>query len=91
MAKLMILPRTALARTVARRPRRCTRCGRPYHRRNLAEAWFVQSRDGRPWWTKQIARVCTTCLPPTRARVMLTAIKVQVVLPPLRLAPARNP
>ena len=49
-------------------PRTCDRCGRPYGRRNLIEAWDTQNPGHRDGWSKTKLRICTKCAGATTAR-----------------------
>lgn len=41
--------------------RKCDRCSRIYHRRNVVEAWTKQNPGSRLGWAKQIERICLHC------------------------------
>ncbi len=59
--------------------RLCTVCHRPYHRRNLVEAWTMTNVGRRDGWTKEISRVCVYCCNAKRAqRVLVVAQLVPV-------------
>jgi len=59
--------------------RLCTVCHRPYHRRNLVEAWTMTNVGHRDGWRKEISKVCVKCCNAKRAqRVLVVAQLVPV-------------
>lgn len=59
--------------------RLCSVCHRPYHRRNLVEAWTTTNVGHRAGWTKEVSKVCVGCCNAKRAqRVLVVAQLVPV-------------
>lgn len=57
----------------------CSVCFRPYHRRNLVEAWTMTNVGHRDGWRKEISRVCVGCCNAKRAaRILVVAQLVPV-------------
>ena len=66
-------------RTSRTSSRICSVCHRPYHRRNLVEAWTKTNVGHRDGWLKEISKVCIGCCNAKRAaRVLVVAQLVPV-------------
>ena len=56
-------------------PRRCSICGKTYHRRNLQEVWDVRNPGRRIGWHKEVIKTCMNCLSKQQAlRIISIAI-----------------
>lgn len=67
-----------------REPRTCDRCGKPYHRRNLVEAWDIQNPGHRNGWNKTRLRICTTCAGASTAQRTLMVASIIKTPPPTK-------
>lgn len=57
----------------------CTVCQRPYHRRNLVEAWTTTNFGHRAGWKKEVSKICVLCCNAKRAqRVLVVAQLVPI-------------
>ena len=54
----------------------CSKCYRPYYRRNLIEVWNQRNHGKRRGWGKAIAKVCCDCMKRQDAQAVMLVAKV---------------